>query len=54
MSLVDEELDEPEIVLKSLVGANGEDLRGGAAEGRRGVNHNELITMVVGYVNVWL
>ena len=54
VSLLDETVDEPTIVLKSITGANGEDLRGGSAEGRRGVNHKEAVTMVVGYVQVLL
>ncbi|XP_072040395.1 uncharacterized protein [Amphiura filiformis] len=49
VSLLDETLDEPKVILQSLQGANGEDLRGGALEDRRGVNHREQVTMVMAY-----
>ena len=54
--MVDATVDEPTIVLETLQGVNGEDLRGGAQDGRRGVNHLEEVTMIVGlvtYQNCW-
>ncbi|KAJ8028380.1 hypothetical protein HOLleu_30593 [Holothuria leucospilota] len=49
VEVLDSEKDRPSITLLSLNGENGEDLRGGSSEGRRGVNHLEKVTMKVQY-----
>lgn len=47
VEVLDSERDSPRIELFSLQGENGDDLRGGTKEGRRGVNHLEQVSMKV-------
>ncbi|XP_071846845.1 uncharacterized protein [Apostichopus japonicus] len=49
VEVLDSEKDSPRIELFSLQGENGDDLRGGTNEGRRGVNHLEEVSMKVRY-----